>query len=514
MFDVFPFSPGCSPTHIEEKEVTARIFFPETQTEGVSAATGQVVEGEEGGGDTREGGEGSKPQPPTRLTSAPPPVLTKPKPKKNRVMFKEEVEDIPSYEPRIDQELASSGDEDIPSTVAELKMMLFGQKQTQKYTKEGPMSLRYGAIVDTEDYDPDLHAMLSPKQHDTAGATQEHEGSLSLQNPEASSPSGGLRRWQFAPLSPPGGEEGRKSSSLSPQDEGVGPAPQKIPDMGQENNEYDTPWDHKPFSKYSVVGHRKRMMAASQARQQQDRVEFEVMSHTTAVPGSTERRNVHSLERRKVRVEGSASPQGVVTSPTQQQQKHASPPHHEVWGGSLERERRHVSPPQPTQPPAGDPDLLTSISSTLQSRSKYGSDSFLSMGKQSLSQGDSPINNPPGEQMQRGGQVRRSAKADLEMIRTEHRQEALQRHSLVSPLSGMNGSMSHSAKKLSRSHQAMDGGRARGGGGGGGRIHTRSGFAAQKNSRMTQSVDGLQSDPSTSVMYDQYTNSHTFRSLV
>lgn len=490
--------------------MTGRIFFPETQTREVSAAAGQVAEREEGGGGNREGGDGSKPQPPTRQTSAPPPVLTKPKPKKNRVMFKDEVEDIPSYEPRIDQEMASSGEEDIPSTVAELKMMLFGQKESQKYTKEGPMSLRYGAIVDTEDYDPDLHAMLSPKQHDFVVSSQEHESSLSPQNPEASSPSGGLQTWQFTPLSPPGGEEGRKSSSLSPQDEGIGPEPQKIQDMGQENNEYDTPWDHKPFSKYSVVGHRKRLMAPPQTKQQQDRVEFEVTSHTTAIPGSTERRNVHSLERQKVRVQGSVSPQGVV-SPTQQQQKHMSPPRHEVWGGSLERERRHVSSPQSHQPPATDTDLLTSISSTLQSRSKYGSDSFLNMGKQSLSQGDSPINYHSGDQMQRGREVRRSAKADLERIRTEHCREAPQRHSLVSPLSEQNGNVPHPTKMLSRSQQAMDGGRARGGGG---RFHMRGGFAAQKNSRMTQSVDGLQSDPSTSVMYDHYTNSHTFRSLV
>ena len=60
-------------------------------------------------------------------------------------MFKEEVEDIPiTYEPVADgnSDSADSSDEAIPSSVAELKKRLFGDKEgdAARYKREGPLS--------------------------------------------------------------------------------------------------------------------------------------------------------------------------------------------------------------------------------------------------------------------------------------------------------------------------------------------------------------------------------------
>ena len=393
-------------------------------------------------------------QSPTKRT--PPPVAAKPKlkPKKNKVMFKEEVEDIPSYEPRIDNEgaPASAGDQDIPSSVAELKKMLFGQPETQKYSKDGPMSPRFGAIVDTDGYDEDLHKMLTPTQHHGTFFPDEQQQSSHYQHLQGFTATVDTERED------------------SPQDGGLSPTPQRVPDEGQEN-EYDAPWDSKPISKYSVVGHRKQALSPAQRAQQ-----FEVVTHTTATPGNMERRNVNSLER-QLRTDTSST--------------------------SLP-EQLHFSS-SPTQ----DSDLLQSISSTLQTRSKYGSDTLLNMGQpQSFSQGDVPVNyHKPGHgKTQQGNEVRRSARSDLERIRTQHRGRSVTTAGHAHP--SYHGSNLQPKKPLSQSHQSVNHDGKRGGAGG------RRAFAQQKGTWKAHSVDGLQVDPATLVTYDTYTRSHTLQSLV
>ena len=526
--------------------MTSRTFFPEPQRED-GTITNQEAEGGEGEGDGGERSSGEFDG--HRLsseegTAMAPPAPIKPKPKRSRVMFREDTEDIPTYEPRIDQEMPPSevaGGEPILSTVAALKMMLFGEGSTKKYTKDGPMSLRHGAIVDAQDYDPDLHAMLSPGEREASLSPNDqqkekmgqqrnsitpspHEGSRSPQG-------AGMQGWRANSTSPAAKEGWRKSASLSPQDRGTGPH-QQLPGMRPEDceNEYDAPWDNKAFSKFAVISHRRKAPVAMQRRDGStreqasvERVEFPVTSHTTATPGSMERRNVQSLERQKKwRIPAPPAPP--------LQQKPPLPPGRQ--GGSLERGGRLVSPTQslerggrlvsptqslgrggrivsPTQSPQllnADSDLLKSINSTLQNRSKYGSDSFLSLGAKHGSSQSSHGGSPDHQQPPQGPLDSAPNAGSVQVM-------AAQRGGMTSPQNG--GPLNH-PQMLSRSQQSMDSGRgSRGGrGGGGGRVQARGGFAGQKNPRLAQSVDGLQGNVSTHVVYDQVTNSHTFRSLV
>ena len=381
-------------------------------------------------------------QSPTK--KVPPPVAAKPKPKpkRNKVMFKEEVEDIPSYEPRIDDEETpptGEGSEDIPSSVAALKEMLFGQAQTQKYSKEGPMSLRFGAFVDTEDYDEDLHELLTPtgqRQGPPQFSPDPHKESSDPQYQHLAG---------FSSLSDPAGD-------LAVQGEGA-------------ENAYDTPWDSKPISKFSVVGLRKLTPSPAQRTES-----FEVVSHTTDLPGNMEWRNVSSLERQlKSDPTPRLSPRPEFGNPT-------------------------FSSSSATQ----DSDLLQSISSTLQTRSKYyGSDSLLT----SFSQGDVPANyyQQQGKAVAQDIKSGRSARAELERIRTQHKRSI----TLPTAYSGSHGNQLQQRKALSQSHQSVN--RSSVGGGGRGK---------RGPARKAQSVDQLQVDPSTLVTYNTYTKSHTLQSLV
>ena len=352
-------------------------------------------------------------------------------------MFKEEVEDIPSYEPRIDDETPPTGEgsEEIPSSVAALKQMLFGQAQTQKYSKEGPMSLRFGAFVDTDDYDEGLHELLTPPS--------QREGTNFPSDPCPDDP----HYQHLAGFTHGNGEEGAESVSQP------------------EGNEYDTPWDSKPISKFSVVGHRRSPAQRAEA--------FEVVSHTTDLPGNMERRNVSSLER-QLKSDSRLSP------------------------------RQDPSSSQPSDRQTLDSDLLQSISTTLQTRSKYGSDSFLT----SFSQGDVPANyyqeqgRAAMQQIQSGS---RSARADLERIRIKHKR------SITLPTAYSGPSQLHQRRSLSGSHQSVSRGLSVGDVRrervGGSSYHGRP-------ARKTQSVDRLEVDPATLVTYDTYTKSHTLQSLV
>lgn len=274
--------------------------------------------------------------------------------KNHRVMFKEEVEDIPPlYDPAQDSSLDAHRDQyeprvdkEIPSTVAELKKMLFGAKSTDevaKYTKEGPLSPRY------------TH-----------------------------------------PLNVSFGAEFHRDTSLSPSTtkEDIGPNPRAVNDKegggeDEEDGPYDTPWDQKPISKYSVVGRRSRDSLTSPIG---ERVQFgEVSTHEAPTPGNTELRNVHSLER--------------PSKHTKHDGKHS---------------------------------LLESISDTLQVQSKYGSDSFLNgvsstpqangspkqpISPQQLNSSAREPKSSPYNSPQQGRKAPRSTRGELEKIKAEHRRE-------------------------------------------------------------------------------------------
>jgi len=274
--------------------------------------------------------------------------------KNHRVMFKEEVEDIPPlYDPAQDSSLDAHRDQyeprvdkEIPSTVAELKKMLFGAKSTDevaKYTKEGPLSPRY------------TH-----------------------------------------PLNVSFGAEFHRDTSLSPSTtkEDIGPNPRAVNNKegggeDEEDGPYDTPWDQKPISKYSVVGRRSRDSLTSPIG---ERVQFgEVSTHEAPTPGNTELRNVHSLER--------------PSKHTKHDGKHS---------------------------------LLESISDTLQVQSKYGSDSFLNgvfstpqangspkqpISPQQLNSSAREPKSSPYNSPQQGRKAPRSTRGELEKIKAEHRRE-------------------------------------------------------------------------------------------
>ena len=278
-----------------------------------------------------------------------------PKPsKQHRVMFKEEVEDIPPhYDPTYDPEFEASleryeprVDEEIPSTVAELKKMLFGEQATvaTRYSTEGALSPRYTHPVNVSfdtDYEFHRDSSLSPNNNNNNSMEQS-------------------------------GDIGPKPRAIKLKEEEK--------KMEEDSHLYETPWDQKPISKYSVVGMGKRTGSGGQKDRispHKERIQFaEVSTHEEPMPGNTELRNVHSLER-----------------PAK---------HH-----------RH----SPKADPEGS--LLESISNTLQGRSNYGSDTLLNSV--------SPEEQPKSQQLYYSPQVNRkvprSARGELEKIKAQHRRE-------------------------------------------------------------------------------------------
>ena len=382
------------PADFTEKEVTNSVFYPEK-----TSPT-----------------ELTKPQD-TNWVARQPKLESKdrkPAAKQHRVMFKEEVEDIPpiydpepsydtepayepepSYEPRVDEE--------IPSTVAELKKMLFGEREsnTAKYKKEGSLSPRHNEGFDYP-YEYQRDSSLSPN---TSNSNQE------------------------------GGR-------------GVDP----WPDLEEEENVYDMPWEKKTVSKYRVVGQRKKPGNGAQKDVKETLQFAEVSTHEAPTPGSTEVRNVHSLER-------------PLKKNRPNKQSH-----------SLDRPIK--------VPTLVEDSLLESISSTLQGRSKFGSDSLLTTIAMEATAASNAMQtySPPQKRMTNGV---RSSKRELEKIRAEHRRDPR-----YSPHT--------SPKTVAPAKPAK-----------------RVGFTQPNGQpRTAVSLDGLQRDPSTRVTYDSSTRSHVFRSLV
>lgn len=341
-----------------------------------------------------------------------PPKSTKGK-KAHRVMFKDEVEDIPTYEPRVDEE--------IPGTVAELKMMLFGQREmeTSKFRRGEPKHLVYYPQESGFVYEYDANGSGMPNHNNN------NSGTILPDIREASEEA----------VEEVVKRETASSPELPPPDLDR----EEVFDVEETENVYDTPWDTKPASKYVNQGATAYKLRGSSPSGQKETLHFaEVSAHDGPIPGNMELRNVHSLER-----------------PLKRGQKSASV---DLEGSSL----------------------LASISSTLQSRSKYGSDSLLSnlaATSSSLEQGSPP---------RREKQEVRSARAELEKIKAEHRRDPR-----YSPAASPRSPLQQRAKGRTRLPQ-------------------HNGLPP----RMASSLDELQRDIPTEVRYDASTHTHIYRSLV
>lgn len=216
--------------------------------------------------------------------------------------------------------------------------------------------------------------------------------------------------------------------------------PEQKPKRKQEGL-YETPWEMS--SKYKVIG-RMRAGSAGMAGKPATKehtpppvspktkkgIQFGEVSVTeTPVPGSSEIRNVHSLERSKYRKER-----------IQRQEQSRSldrPAHHEPSpvspnrSNSLDRPGNKVqSPPHtlafsPSAPVAKDDedDLLASITDTLQKQSKYGSVTLLSPPSASPHVPTSVADQPSSQTRKVQSEVRRSSRSELEKIRAAHRRE-------------------------------------------------------------------------------------------
>ena len=204
---------------------------------------------------------------------------------------------------------------------------------------------------------------------------------------------------------------------------------------------YDPPWEHSSVSKFKVIGRIRSGSAGNVSKPGKERtpppispkskkgIQFgEVSIKDTPTPGSTEIRNVHSLERtklRKERIVHQEPPRSLnhheplMTSPGHTQPldrpgyKGQSPPH------------ATTSPQTLTSPTAADKteddDLLASITDTLQRQSKYGSITLLSPPTSSL---DQSVGGGVKEEPKKiPAEVRRSSRGELEKIRAAHRRE-------------------------------------------------------------------------------------------
>ncbi len=337
---------------------------------------------------------------------------------KKTVMFKEEVEDIPTYEPRVDEE--------IPSTVAELKMMLFGQQEGDKSKFKRGEGKRLDYYPEERELDYEYHGdgSTSPNHNNNnSGAVLPDITEI----PEEREEETGRELTASSPELPPpdlDGEEG---------------------EMVELENVYDTPWDQKPASKYVSQGATAQKRGSSSPLEQREKLHFaEVSVHDGPIPGNSELRNVHSLER---------------PMKQQQQQKSASA---DLEGSSL----------------------LESISSTLQSKSRYGSDSLLNNISPTFQTSGLATTSHTSPPLRRERQEVRSARAELEKIKAEHRRDP---H--YSPKASPRSALQQRARERTR-------------------------FVEHNGHppRMTVSLDELQRD--TEVRYDSSTHAHIYRSLV
>ena len=351
-------------------------------------------------------------------------------------MFKEEVEDIPNtYEPVADNR-EDSGDEAIPSSVAELKKRLFGEHEVEaaRYKREGPLSPKYTHPLNVS-FDEGYKFSEQSSRERSPNINNNNSGEWLLH----------VHVHMWCILS--------KVCPLTIALSCTGGETELVQSGGKSDNVYDKPWDLRTF----------------------------------IAPKQKE-----------------PTPPPVAPKPV------TSPSHSKESG---------LTDPTPSM---GDNEsLLSSISSTLQETSKYGSDTLLN------SYDSAPKKKP---------EVRFSSKGELEKIRAEHRRDpppppqgtppqathpvqgatpqASRSPQGASPKYHGNspkgpspkhvGSPQATKKWSSPTHQKMNG---------------QMGASPNKNfigpPRNAVSLDTLRdTKPNTQVTYDASTNSHIFRSLV
>lgn len=329
-----------------------------------------------------------------------------------QVMFKDEVEDIPNtYEPCADHHSRDDDDEDIPSSVAELKKRLFGAREGEaaRYKKDGVLSPKY-THPENMTFEPGYHF------HD------DRERSPNVNNNNS------------------GGE-----SEQVYDDDHHGDA--------DEHNLYDEPWEKRSTSKFKVL------QAPKKSSQHQKEL----------------------------------TPPPVAPKPTTPPPKEKTPPPGTENGGIMSQSLDRYSYSTERSKSMGNESLLSSISHTLQERSRYGSDSFLN-------------NFEPSSPTKKKAEVKFSSRGELEKIRAAHRREPPAPPSQgTSPLA--QGASPPVHKGNSPNHQRHNGHPVA--------FSKRSFGEFGGPPRMAASLDALRdTKPNTQVTYDINTNSHTYRSLV
>lgn len=407
--------------------------------------------------------------------------------KKHRVMFKDEVEDIPNYEPRVDEVVTPVEEEELLVGVAAIKARLFGQQEQEatRYKKEGvlrPKHIHPVNVEFSEDYFQESSGTEGSGFRDVSpninNNNSEEESMVSDSSVVAQTGApvrgGGGAQPEASKVPLPNHSTGRERDS-----DVVVYIPDDPPEP--EQNLYDSPWEQKTVSKYKMIGIKQRSgspglikektpppVAPKKAGQKIHIAEVSVME--TPKPNTTEVRNVHSLERRK----------------SNGKRRHS-------------QGRTSVSPPTPGGVANGEPEdsLLASISNTLQVTSRYGSDSF-------LSNGDVTAGGVASGKRSSSGEIKFSSRGELEKIRAAHRKEATPTVPHPSPLVQANVKpIQRSTPQIytakSPNHTPNHKGVAMGG----------------ASSRVaSSSLEGLQQRPDTHVTYDAQTQAHIFRSLV
>lgn len=439
-------------------------------------------------------------------------VSDKPLKPKHRVMFKEEVEDIPlnNYEPRVDSSTPPSEDT-VPTGVAAIKMRLFGYQEQEptRYKKDGMLSPKYthpANMTFSEGYfDVDTARYQYPSSPGENEITTYHDRS----------PLSPPRQQDSSPNINNNNSRGESATTATGIANGHTPKsdPFAIPEDPEEpqQNLYDNPWENKAVNKVvirrsaSPAGPMKEKSPPPPVapRKLGPKIQFaEVSVKETPKPIPTEVRNVHSLERKR-------TPQHLQSRYPQGRSSTSPPTPHGKEGG-----RASISPPTPKEDDSDS--LLASISDTLQVTSRYGSDSFLSNGDSNTpAVADSAVRRSSVE-------VKMSSRGELEKIKAAHSKEVAPVVLKPSPLVQAAPLMPHplplaQASKKPNQHSSPQiypanvpnrgqRGVAKGRGG--------IGIGLGKAPHLATSLEALQRRKDTHVTYDASTQAHIFRSLV
>ena len=479
-------------------------------------------------------------------------VNAKSKPK-HRVMFKEEVEAIP-YDPGEDIPSPPPGEEEeeVLTGVAAIKQKLFGsqEQQSTRYKKDGILSPKYvhpenmtfsddyfsnaggvgghsnGGVI-YRDSSPNVNNNNSeddaPANHPTSTLTTDPQPASTLTTDPSTlttdpstlttDPQPALTTDQPDPQpSLTNGQPDPQPTTLTNDPPPTNsPIPEDPPEP--EQNMYERPWDQKSVSKYKVIGVMRRSSSPAVMKEKTppptmpkkygSKIQFaEVSVKETPKPTATEVRNVHSLERKHS------------NGKTQRQGRNSVSPSH---GGSGTLDGRSSASPHNGSIGAED-SLLASISNTLQATSRYGSDSLLgnsdtpspvqptangptrttSLGQSTSSDSTPNLTGTPNTSV---GEMKMSARGQLEKIRAAHSKEATPPLPHPSPLGLANPSIQNSLPQIGTNPYNKRG-VAPGVGGIG------------RGARMATSLEALQRRQDTHVTYDTQTQAHIFRSLV